>query len=225
MAKTLRDSTGSLTTETPDMEHEATIRSRRTPDWNAAFPGPMTVAQRRFFTLRDGGYTGPIDQDGHAVTDGSFPFPDPSSDPTKGPTMTAVSGEAVNIEQTEANIAQIKASIASLRGALEGLSGSLASGGLNKLAGTFSRADDGLDSLGGPLAEAEKYLADQRGIAEAAQAAGEMHADSSFYGAAGSRSRSGAWSRALDPRAGLTPRDRRAFNERVRHGDPSNGNR
>lgn len=111
--------------------------------------------------------------------------PTPATQPKGHPMTGAISGEAVDIEQTEANIAQIKTSVADLRGALEGLSGSLASGGLNKLAGTFSQADDGLDSLSGPLAEAEKYLADQRGIAEAAQAAGEMHTNSSFYGAAG----------------------------------------
>jgi hypothetical protein len=31
---------------------------------------PGTPAQQRFFALRGSGYTGPIDQDGHPVTDG-----------------------------------------------------------------------------------------------------------------------------------------------------------
>ncbi|MCO8272823.1 hypothetical protein M1L60_19695 [Actinoplanes sp. TRM 88003] len=34
--------------------------------WDRA---PETDADRRFFDLRESGYTGPIDQDGNAVTD------------------------------------------------------------------------------------------------------------------------------------------------------------
>jgi uncharacterized protein YukE len=97
--------------------------------------------------------------------------------------MTAISGEAVNIEQTRASLDQLKTQVTDLRGSFEGMSGSLASGGLNKLAGSLATADDALDSVTTQIEAAEKQLADQEAIAEAAQAAGEMHAEKSFYGA------------------------------------------
>lgn len=105
----------------------------------------------------------------------------PAAQP-KGRPMTAVSGEAVNVEQTRAVIDQLRSQVTDTRGAFEGASGSLASGGLGKLAGPLSSADDALDSVLSSLDEADRYLSDQEAIAEAAQAAGEMHADTSFYG-------------------------------------------
>lgn len=50
-------------------DDEDSIRSRRSPDFNRMFPAPLTEAQRRFWTLRDSGYTGWIDQDGYPVGD------------------------------------------------------------------------------------------------------------------------------------------------------------
>jgi hypothetical protein len=104
--------------------------------------------------------------------------------PTKGHPMTGtVSGEAVNIEQTRANLDQLKSQVTDVRGSFEATSGSLASGGLNQLAGSLASADDALDSVLTQIEAAEKHLSDQEAIAEAAQAAGEMHGDKSFYGA------------------------------------------
>lgn len=100
----------------------------------------------------------------------------------KGTPMPATSGEAVNVEQTRALLANLRDNVSDLRGSFEGASGSLASGGLAKLAGTLSSADDSLDSVMSSIDEADRYLSDQEAIAEAAQAAGEMHADTAFYG-------------------------------------------
>jgi DNA repair exonuclease SbcCD ATPase subunit len=134
--------------------------------------------------------TGPTipDQRPGQVANPGQPPPIPSDHPAipaqpKGSTMTAISGEAVNIEQTRASLDQLKTQVTDLRGSFEGMSGSLASGGLNKLAGSLATADDALDSVTTQIAAAEKQLADQEAIAEAAQAAGEMHAEKSFYGA------------------------------------------
>lgn len=107
--------------------------------------------------------------------------PSPAIQP-KGRPMTTVSGEAVNIEQTRANLDQLKGQVTDLRGSFEGISGSLASGGLNQLAGSLASADDSLDSVLTQITAAEKHLSDQEAIAEAAQAAGEMHTDTAFYG-------------------------------------------
>jgi hypothetical protein len=93
-----------------------------------------------------------------------------------------VSGEAVNIEQTRANLDQLKSQVTDVRGSFEATSGSLASGGLNQLAGSLASADDALDSVLTQIEAAEKHLSDQEAIAEAAQAAGEMHNDTAFYG-------------------------------------------
>lgn len=59
--------------------------------------------------------------------------------------------------------------------------------------------------------------------AQAVQVAA-LAADMSGDGS-GRHAQSGAWSRPSDPRAGMTPQDRQAFDWRVRRGDPSNGNR
>jgi hypothetical protein len=108
--------------------------------------------------------------------------PTPIHPQPKGTPVMPVSGEAVNVEQTRAVIDQLRSQVTDTRGAFEGASGSLASGGLGKLAGSLSSADDALDSVLSSLEEADRYLSDQEAIAEAAQAAGEMHADTSFYG-------------------------------------------
>jgi hypothetical protein len=101
----------------------------------------------------------------------------------KGTPAMTVSGEAVNIEQTRANLDQLKSQVTDVRGSFEATSGSLASGGLNQLAGSLASADDALDSVLTQIEAAEKHLSDQEAIAEAAQAAGEMHGNKSFYGA------------------------------------------
>lgn len=106
----------------------------------------------------------------------------PAAAQPKGRPMTAVSGEAVNIEQTRANLDQLKSQVTDVRGSFEATSGSLASGGLNQLAGSLASADDALDSVLTQIEAAEKHLSDQEAIAEAAQAAGEMHNDTAFYG-------------------------------------------
>lgn len=141
-------------------------------------------------STRDEFGTGPTipDQRPGQVANSGQPTPTPSDYPAiptqpKGPTMpSTVSGEAVNIEQTRAGLDQLKTQVTELRGSFEGMSGSLASGGLNKLAGSLATADDALDSVTTQIEAAEKQLADQEAIAEAAQAAGEMHQDTSFYG-------------------------------------------
>lgn len=98
--------------------------------------------------------------------------------------MTTVSGEAVDLEQAYATLDQLEKLAAELRSATENASSSLASGGLAKVAGALSSGDDALDSYQAGLAEARKNLAPHQNIAEAAQAAGEMHRDPAFYGAA-----------------------------------------
>lgn len=63
------------TQATPEpLDDEAAIRARRSDGWNRMFPEPLTEAKRRFWTHRDGGYAGPIDQDGRPYG-GPWPFP------------------------------------------------------------------------------------------------------------------------------------------------------
>jgi hypothetical protein len=47
------------------LDDEVTIRGRRSDTYNRLFPNPLTDAQRRFWTARDSGYTGWLDQDGN----------------------------------------------------------------------------------------------------------------------------------------------------------------
>lgn len=37
--------------------------------WRSKEQGNLTAADKKFFKLRESGYTGPIDQDGNAVND------------------------------------------------------------------------------------------------------------------------------------------------------------
>jgi hypothetical protein len=107
--------------------------------------------------------------------------PEPST-PTKGTTVTAGTGEAVSLEQTEAFMASLRSDTEAVRGRIDIASNSLASRGLTEFAGEFAAADDHLDGLLSTLDKADERLADQKAIQEAAQAAGEM-ADPEFYGA------------------------------------------
>jgi hypothetical protein len=66
--------------DSPQLDSEASIRDRWTPEWNAMHPAPLTDKERRFWTLRHGGYTGPIDQDGNRFA-GDWPFPTPMDPP------------------------------------------------------------------------------------------------------------------------------------------------
>lgn len=52
-----------------NIDSEQDIRARRSDTFNRMFPGPLTEAQRSFFTLRDSGYMGWIDQDGFPVAE------------------------------------------------------------------------------------------------------------------------------------------------------------
>jgi hypothetical protein len=62
------------TPRTPEhLDEEAAIRGRRSDAWNRMFPEPLTDAKRRFWTARDSGYTGWLDQDGHRVTGPDLP--------------------------------------------------------------------------------------------------------------------------------------------------------
>jgi hypothetical protein len=49
---------------TGGLDTEEQIRARRGATWNRMFPGPLTESDRRFWTARDSGYSGPLNQDG-----------------------------------------------------------------------------------------------------------------------------------------------------------------
>lgn len=106
--------------------------------------------------------------------------------PTKGtPAMTAVSGEAVDVETTEAMLAGLKTQVAEIRSTFDNAGGSLAKAGLNKLANTLNKADDALGSVDTGITDAERELAPHRDIADIAQSTGEMANSPAFYGVSG----------------------------------------
>lgn len=55
----------------PDSESDIRARNQ-TPGFAALNRGPMNERSRRFYTLRDRGWTGPIDQDGNPVPGGDL---------------------------------------------------------------------------------------------------------------------------------------------------------
>jgi len=64
----------SATPATPEhLDSEDNIRALRTDTYNRMFPGPLTDAQRRFWTARDSGYKGWLDQDGNRVSGPDMP--------------------------------------------------------------------------------------------------------------------------------------------------------
>jgi hypothetical protein len=78
-----------------ELDTEEQIRGRRTPDWNRMFPAPLTEADRRFWTARDGGYSGPLDQDGRPGDPEQWPFkadPSPTDTTTDLPAGTSPAG-------------------------------------------------------------------------------------------------------------------------------------
>jgi hypothetical protein len=113
-----------------------------------------------------------------------IPFrPIAASTPTKGtPAMTAVSGEAVDVETTEAMLADLKTQVAGIRSTFDSAGGSLAKAGLNKLANALNKADDALGSVDTGITDAERELAPHKDIADIAQSAGEMANSPAFYG-------------------------------------------
>lgn len=99
--------------------------------------------------------------------------------------MTTVSGEAVDVETTEAMLADLKTKVADIRSTFDNAGGSLASAGLNKLANALNKADDALGSVDAGIVDAERELAPHKDIADIAQFAGEMANSPSFYGVGG----------------------------------------
>jgi hypothetical protein len=53
-----------------DDSHRRIRQRKALREYRAAGADNLTPADMRFFELRASGYTGPIDQDGNAVTDG-----------------------------------------------------------------------------------------------------------------------------------------------------------
>jgi uncharacterized protein YukE len=99
--------------------------------------------------------------------------------------MSTTSGEAVDIETTDAMLADIKTKVADLRATFDGAGGSFASLGLNKLVSAMSKADDALGAVDPAIEDANKELAPHRDIADIAQSNGEMANTSTFYGVGG----------------------------------------